>query len=167
MQPVTHGLEIRHRWRDVRFPALANTNKSRFETWRNPNKTPLATHDWWTYAEHLAVVPDCGSYNVARRSLPGNPMFYRRKYIVLHIGSRVAGAGLCHDFHETHISVWTLPDSCNAVRSVEDGVFERVLLNCVAMRCAPGLDFGLSNSRDVRSAVGVGREFSKAAHQRK
>jgi hypothetical protein len=100
----------------------------------NPNKTPLATHDWWTYAEHLAVVPDCGSYNVARRSLPRNPMFRRRKYIVLHIPSRAAGAGLCHDFHKTHSSVLNLLDSCNAVRSVKDGVFERVLLNCDAMR---------------------------------
>jgi hypothetical protein len=60
-------------------------------------------------------------------------MFHRRKYIVLHLESRVTGAGLCHDFHKAHISVLTLPDYCNAVRSVEDGVFERVLLNCDAM----------------------------------
>jgi hypothetical protein len=97
----------------------------------DPNGTPLAAHDWWTYADRLAVVvPDCRS----RRPLPGNPMFHRRKYIVVYIGSRVAGARLCHVRHEAHVSVLNLPDSCNAVRSVEDGVFEHVLLNCDAMR---------------------------------
>jgi hypothetical protein len=67
--------------------------------------------------------------NLDRLSLPGNPMFLRRKYIVAHIGSRVAGAKLCHNVHEASCSVLVLPESRNAVRSIGNDI-EGARLDC-------------------------------------